>query len=802
MNIRTAVVGFSLFAACLAAGAADKPFDRAETLKWFTENFYGEPNAEAIAKAEVKPEIFYPDGASAERPVPVIIFGDHNRMDTSGLDCYPDVPTNTILRRGYAYVHYNFNDVAPNVYAKSVDGRIVPTDPEKPHPVQPTLSSWAWGFSRVIDQVERDPRLDAKKIVAIGHSRGGKTALWAAANDTRIALAVSSGSGTGGARYLHHENPRGESIKSMTTRILPHWFTPKFAEWNDREQELPHDADDLLKCIFPRAVYVMSGENDQWADPVGEQIARQRASSLWRGKIAGHIGGHVRPGPHKLKPYDWFKMLDFADNVFGLNRIVSPESQGVSSKGIVKWIDELEKRFGGAHGFVIRRHGKVIAEGSFAPYDTLNEPHMLWSHSKAFTSTAIGFLADEGKIDIDERIVDIFPDKLPAAPSENLKQLRVRDLLTMNVGAKNTDAEKNDLSGDWEKAMLANVIDDPPGTRFRYDSGATYLLSCIVERKSGRKTMDYLKEKLFDPIGIERAWSTTSPSGTACGGWGMNMTTREIARFGQFLLDGGRWNTRPLLSAGWISLASAYQTHSGQILGLGLDGGRDWARGYGFQFWRSRYGYRADGAFGQYTLVIPEKDAVVSIHAGPGKGSMQNELETVWDYLMPAMLDEPLPEDPAALAALRAHCASLKVSPLSDAPNAVADERLFNVDFALEQNIRGISALRLTKGADGSWQIELTTPAGKNNLGVGRGEWKVGDARFDDSSYEWLVGMCGVRRTAVSAGVDGDGSIRLQLRPVTTTSVFDLKLSSKDGALVLSGEHKGMGGCKFKGVVK
>ena len=119
----------------------------------------------------------------------------------------------------------------------------------------------------------------------------------------------------------------------------------------------------------------------------------------------------------------------------------TPESQGVSSRAILSWIDACEKELDAVHGFVLRRHGKVIAEGSWAPYDTLNRTHMLYSHSKSFTSTAVGFLVDEGKVDLDERVLALFPDKAPANPSENLRQLRVRDLLTMNVGAKHTDAE-------------------------------------------------------------------------------------------------------------------------------------------------------------------------------------------------------------------------------------------------------------------------------------------------------------------------------------------------------------------------
>ena len=137
--------------------------------------------------------------------------------------------------------------------------------------------------------------------------------------------------------------------------------------------------------------------------------------------------------------------------------VATPESQGVSSRAILRWIDACEEtastngfRHGFLHGFVIVRHGRVIAEGSWRPHDTLNEPHMLYSHSKSFTSTAVGFLVDDGRLDLDERVVDLFPDALPENPSDNLRQMRVRDLLTMNMGADRTDAERDDTAGDWE----------------------------------------------------------------------------------------------------------------------------------------------------------------------------------------------------------------------------------------------------------------------------------------------------------------------------------------------------------------
>ena len=158
--------------------------------------------------------------------------------------------------------------------------------------------------------------------------------------------------------------------------------------------------------------------------------------------------------------------------------VASPESQGVSSRAILRWIEACEGSYtakglnGHLHGFVILRHGRTIAEGTWAPQNTLEKPHMLYSHSKSFTSTAIGFLVDDGKIDLDQRVISFFPDKVPESPSENLRQARVRDLLTMNLGADHTDAERDDIKGDWVKAMLHNKIDREPGTGFKYGTTA------------------------------------------------------------------------------------------------------------------------------------------------------------------------------------------------------------------------------------------------------------------------------------------------------------------------------------------
>ena len=441
----------------------------------------------------------------------------------------------------------------------------------------------------------------------------------------------------------------------------------------------------------------------------------------------------------------------------------TPESQGVSSQAIIDWLDACNAEMKYMHGFVIVRHGKVIAEGAWAPFDPLTRPHMLYSHSKSFTSTAIGFLADEGKVDLDERIADIFADKMPTNPQPELLEVRVRDLLTMNFGSDASHAPKCNFDlADWEKGILSRPMERRPGMKHRYDSDATYLLSCIVERKSGMRTMDYLKARLFDPLGMTSPWSTVSPSGTACGGWGMNMTTRDIAKFGQFLLDGGVWNGKRLLSRDWIRLASAKHTASG--------GGPDWRLGYGFQFWRCQHNaYRADGAAGQFTIVMEDQDAVVSLNAA--EGNMQKELDLVWKHLLPAFGDRPLPDDAALQRRLADKCAKLEIS----APKGTG--------LALPALPAACSYGRSNLMPDGKGTLEKsdsgwTLVGGNRRLAIGDGAWAETTWKFDDGNVEPLFALVGTR-TAIAAGRWTNGKtlrVSWHLLDCTQKGEFEVKV--------------------------
>jgi CubicO group peptidase (beta-lactamase class C family) len=329
----------------------------------------------------------------------------------------------------------------------------------------------------------------------------------------------------------------------------------------------------------------------------------------------------------------------------------SPEAQGVSSTEVRAFVEVADKAIDTMHSFMLVRHGYVIAEGWWKP-ESAEKPHVLYSLSKSFTSTAVGLAVAEGKLSIDDPVLKFFPEDAPAQPSDKLKAMRVRDLLTMSTGHQTEPKLTPDEP--WVKSFLAHPVEHKPGAHFLYNSAGTYMCSAIVQKLTGQTVLDYLRPRLFEPLGIESAEWSTSPQGISAGGWGLFIHTEDIAKFGQLFLQKGQWNGKQLIPASWVEQATSKQVSNGS------DPTKDWDQGYGFQFWRCRHGaYRGDGAFGQFCLVLPEQDAVIAITADAK--DMQAELNIVWDKLLPAFQKSALPENADDQAKLKQTLGALAV---------------------------------------------------------------------------------------------------------------------------------------------
>lgn len=290
---------------------------------------------------------------------------------------------------------------------------------------------------------------------------------------------------------------------------------------------------------------------------------------------------------------------------------------------------------------MVLKHGKVVYEGWYGDAAP-DKPHQMFSVSKSFTATAVGMAVDAGLLKVTDKLVDFFPDKLPEEVSDNLKAVTVHDLLTMNSGQE-TEARFRG-SDDWVTSFLAHPFVHTPGTWYCYNSLGTYMLSAIVQKLTGEKVLDYLTPRLFEPLHIEIPEWEESPQGINAGGWGLQLKTEDMAKFGQLFLQKGVWNGQRLISEAWVNEASKYQvpsvpagTRPDEIEAKGLTPENcSFLLGYGYQMWRCpENAYRADGARGQYIMVIPDSDAVIAITAN--SGNLQAEQDLVYKYLFPAL---------------------------------------------------------------------------------------------------------------------------------------------------------------------
>jgi CubicO group peptidase (beta-lactamase class C family) len=454
-----------------------------------------------------------------------------------------------------------------------------------------------------------------------------------------------------------------------------------------------------------------------------------------------------------------------------------PEQQGIASSAILAFVEAADREIDTMNSFMLVRHGHVVAEGWWAPYDA-ESPHVLYSLSKSFTSTAVGLAIAEGKLSLHDEVLSFFPDEAPAEPSAHLKMMRVHDLLRMSAGHE----EEVRLEGDvpWTKAFLAHPVPFRPGTHFLYNTPATYMLSAIVQQVTGMTVLDYLRPRLFEPLGIDNPIWGTSPQGVTLGGYGLSIRTEDIARFGQLYLQKGVWKGQRLIPASWVEAATSLQTSNGS------DPESDWHQGYGYQFWRSRHDtYRGDGAFGQYCIVIPQHDAVVAITSGVR--DMQAVMNLVWDKLLPAMQEAPLPDDAPSRQQLGAKLASLTVRPALGQPTSPRAAAVSGKTYAFPENDRGIEAVTLDFDAEVPVLV-VHTAEGESRIPFGTGTWEKGRASFVNGLDRFL-GPPTEHAVAASGAWTADDVFTLKLCLYETPFYTTLTFRFDDDSVLLDAEH-------------
>ena len=416
-----------------------------------------------------------------------------------------------------------------------------------------------------------------------------------------------------------------------------------------------------------------------------------------------------------------------AQNTSGLTHS-NPEAEGVSSAGILHFIEVAEKSKNELHSFIFLRHGKVIAEGWWDPYKA-SLKQSLYSTSKTFISTAVGFAVNENRLKLSDKVISFFPNDLPDSITPFLSELTVKDLLIMSIGQ---DPESTfyvaSKFNNWVKGFLAFHIVHKPGTVFLYNSLGSFMLSAIVQKVTGQKVVDYLRPRLFDPLGISGMDWEENLMSINTGGWGLRLKTEDMAKVGQLYLQKGNWNGKQILPAAWIEEATTAKIFRSPQLAQSEKDSSDWEQGYGYQIWRCRHNaYRADGAYGQYIIVFPELDAVLAIQSETP--DMQDELNMVWDYLLPSIKKGKLPDDQKSLSALRAKLSTIAIKPQSGSFSAFTSNKNTNKTFILEPNDYHIGSV-VIEIKDSLCHFIINTGADVFNLNYGAGYWKTGQTNM------------------------------------------------------------------------
>jgi CubicO group peptidase (beta-lactamase class C family) len=416
----------------------------------------------------------------------------------------------------------------------------------------------------------------------------------------------------------------------------------------------------------------------------------------------------------------------------------TPETQGVRSEGILNFLKALEGSKHEFHSFMMARHGHIIAEGWWSPYRAeLN--HMLYSLSKSFTSTAVGFAKTEGKLSVNDPVISFFPDKTPSVVSENLRALKIKDLLSMSVGHAQDSTPAITKTEDWVKTFLELPIANQPGTAFLYNSGATYMLSAIVQKVTGQKVIDYLGPRLFEPLEIEGMTWETCPKGINTGGWGLSIQTEGLAKFGQLYLQKGASNGKTILAPEWVEEATTFKIQ--QPGGADLERLKresDWHQGYCYQFWRCRHNaFRGDGAFGQYTIVMPEQDTVIAITSE--SPSMQGEMDLIWEHLWPAIQQGTVPANAHASEELNQKLCALALAPPKGQVSSPTAARVSSKSFAVDSNEGGVRSVAFRFGRS-DCLFTLTDAQGTYPVTCGLEGWVQGETNMPGTPPKLTTG--------------------------------------------------------------
>lgn len=396
---------------------------------------------------------------------------------------------------------------------------------------------------------------------------------------------------------------------------------------------------------------------------------------------------------------------------------ITPESAGVSSKSITAFIKRLEKRGASMHGILFMKGDKIFTEAYWEPFHK-DFCHRQYSQTKSFVGVAIGLLEEEGKLALDDKIVDYFPEKIDGEIHKYLQEQTIREMLMMKtVGApsgwffsNNPDRTNHYFN---EKRSLR-----PSNTTWAYDSAGSQVLCALVEKLAGKPLLDYLKEKLFNEIGaFQTASVLKTPNGDSWGDSAMICTLRDMASFGRFVMNYGVWNGKRLMNEKYLRDATSALVGNGAGAHYST-----YHYGYGYQIWRvCGDGFAFVGMGDQLTVCYPKKDLIFACNSDNQGTALIREMifQSLEDMFVDEMKDEPLPENKEALTELNELIDGLKLRTLSGATDSPLRKEINGVEYKCEENPMGITKFSFVFTDERKGELRYTNAQGDKVLPFG-----------------------------------------------------------------------------------
>ena len=410
-------------------------------------------------------------------------------------------------------------------------------------------------------------------------------------------------------------------------------------------------------------------------------------------------------------------------------KISTPEAQGISSKALERFVDKLKEQKIPVHSILMARHGHMIMEAYYQPYDK-EKLHRMFSETKSYTSLGIGLLVSDGVIRLEDKICQYFPEYLPGKVHPWLEEMTIKDMLRMETCHNKTTYEKTSTTENWVRSFFQTVPTHRPGQIFMYDTSASHTLCALVEKLTGQKLLDFLKDRILRQIGFsEESYIMEDPFGVSMGGTGLMAKPTDMLKVGLMLLNGGKdpddygkEDGRQVYPKEYLDQALKFQTSTI------MSSLRDW--GYGFQFWKMPdNGFAMIGMGSQDTMCFPEQDMVITMTSdtqGIPNGS-DMILNLIRTEIFEQLSDQPLPELGETEQKLwKEKLEKLELPVLEDWGGENVSQLVNGKDYKFYVNQEGFYRMRLSFETDQTGVLEYENERGNHQIPFGMGNHQIG----------------------------------------------------------------------------